>query len=324
MTKKSLKHLAAGGLALAALTFAGGCAREVSTSDADRPLVVGFSQIGAESAWRTAETISVQNEAKKRGIDLRFSDAQQRQENQIRALRGFIAQGVDYIVLAPVVETGWEPVLREAKRANIPVVLADRSIKVDDDSLFMTLVSPDMVEEGRAAARFLQQQTGGKANIVELVGTTGSSPAIDRAKGFYEVLAQHPEMKVIRSQSGDFTRAGGREVMEAFLRRGDKIDALFAHNDDMALGAIQAIEDAGLRPGRDIVIVSIDAVRGAFEAMVAGKKNATVECSPLLGPAIFDAIETHRAGGTPPKRVSLETVVFEQAQAASLIGDRQY
>jgi simple sugar transport system substrate-binding protein len=318
--KKWMGLSASAALGISALMAMTGCG---DGPGSDR-LVVGFSQIGAESAWRTAETRSIQVEAEKRGIDLRFNDAQQRQENQIRALRGFIAQGVDYIVLAPVVATGWEPVLREAQRANIPVILADRSIDVSDDSLFLTLVSPDMVEEGRVAARFLVGALDGKANIAELVGTTGSSPAIDRGRGFRDELAQHPEMKVFRSQSGAFTRAGGREVMEAFLRRGDTFDALFAHNDDMALGAIQAIEDAGLRPGQDIVIVSIDGVRSAFEAMAAGTKNATVECNPLLGPVIFDVIEAHRKGEVPPKRIPMPTILFEQSQAAELIAGRQY
>lgn len=318
-----------GGFAMAALALSAGlmftgCGRGNSSADGEQKLVVGFSQIGAESAWRTAETRSIQEEAKKRGVDLRFSDAQQRQENQIRAIRTFIAQDVDYIVLAPVVESGWEPVLREAQRADIPVILADRSIDVEDDDLYLTLVSPNMIEEGRAAARFLVEATGGKANIAELVGTPGSSPARDRAEGFREIIAEYPDMKITRSQTGDFTRSGGREVMEAFLRRGDKFDALFAHNDDMALGAIQAIEDAGLRPAEDIIIVSIDAVRGAFEAMVAGKKNATVECNPLLGPTIFDVIEKHADGEIPEKRIAMDTLVFTQEQAGALIADRQY
>lgn len=326
MKKMKIKTL--GGSALAGLMTCmslvfSGCGQQ-ATGDGEQPLVVGFSQIGAESAWRTAETRSVQEEAELRGVDLRFSDAQQRQENQIRAIRGFIAQGVQYIVLAPVVETGWEPVLREAQRANIPVILADRSIDVEDEDLYLTLVSPDMVEEGRAAARFLVEKTGGKAEIAELVGTPGSSPVRDRAKGFREVIDEYPEMKITRSQSGDFTRSGGREVMEAFLRRGDRFDALFSHNDDMALGAIQAIEDAGLKPSEDIVIVSIDGVRGAFEAMVAGKKNATVECNPLLGPTIFDAIEKHAAGEIPPKRIPMKTLTFTQEEAADLIADRKY
>ncbi|MES3039102.1 MAG: ABC transporter substrate-binding protein [Bdellovibrionota bacterium] len=287
--------------------------------------VVGFSQIGAESAWRSAETKSIQEEAKKRGIDLRFSDAQQKQENQIKALRAFIAQKVDAIILAPVVETGWEPVLREAKAAKIPVVLVDRGIKTTDDTLYATLIASDFVEEGRKAARWLATKTGGKANIVELQGTPGAAPAIDRKAGFAEVLKDHPGMKVIKSQTGEFTRAKGKEVMEAFLKsEGKNIQAVYAHNDDMALGAIQAIEEAGMQPGKDILLISIDGVKPAFEAMVAGKLNATVECNPLLGPAAFDAVSAAIGGNSLPKKVVIEDQTFESSTAKDVIASRQY
>ncbi|HEV8542509.1 MAG TPA: ABC transporter substrate-binding protein, partial [Verrucomicrobiae bacterium] len=229
------------------LNFAVLCsALALTTSAAEKKLTVGFSQIGAESGWRTAETESIRAEAKKRGIDLKFSDAQQKQENQIKALRAFLAQRVDAIILAPVVETGWEPVLREIKRARIPIVLVDRGLKVSDPSLYTTLIASDFVAEGRMAGEWLAKKLTGKGNIVELQGTAGSAPANDRKKGFAEVLAKYPAMKIIKSQSGDFTRAKGKEVMEAFLKaEGKNINAVYAHNDDMALGAIQAIEEAG-------------------------------------------------------------------------------
>lgn len=193
------------------------------------------------------------------------------------------------ISFSPVVETGFEPVLPEAKKAGIPVVLSDRAVKVSDPSLDVCFLGSDFIEEGRRAAKWLADKTGGKAKIAELVGTVGSAPAIDRKKGFEEILAQHPDMKIIRSQSGDFTRAKGKEVMEAFLKAPDAKDitAVFAHNDDMALGAIQAMEEAGLHPGKDIVIVSSDGVRDAFKAMAEGKLNCSVECDPLLGPQLF-------------------------------------
>ena len=290
------------------------------------PLTVGFSQIGAESGWRTANTDSVKAEAAKRGIKLVFSDAQQKQENQIKALRSFVAQGVDVIAFSPVVETGWEPVLREIKQAGIPVVLTDRAVAVSDPSLYVTFIGADFVEEGRRAGRWLADKTGGQAVIAELVGTPGSAPAIDRKKGFEEILAAHPGMKIVLSQSGDFTRAGGKEVMEAFLKspQGRQITALFAHNDDMALGAIQAIEEAGLKPGKDITIISIDGVRGAFEAMVAGKLNCTVECNPLVGPQMFDLIEAVAAGKKVPPVVRVKENVFDQSQAAAALPTRQY
>jgi ABC-type sugar transport system substrate-binding protein len=297
-----------------------------SCSKAKKALVVGFSQIGAESGWRTANTDSIKAEAAKRGIDLKFADAQQKQENQIKALRSFIAQGVDVIAFSPVVETGWEPVLKEIKAAGIPVVLSDRAVKVSDPSLFVTFIGSDFVEEGRRAGDWLAKKTGGKAVIAELVGTPGSAPAIDRKKGFEEVLAKNPGMKIVKSQSGNFTRAEGKQVMEAFLKSPDakQITALFAHNDDMALGAIQAIEEAGLKPGKDIIIVSIDGVKGAFEAMVAGKLNCTVECNPQIGPQLFDLIEQVAAGKKVPARVAVKEGVFDQAQAAAALPTRTY
>ena len=290
-----------------------------------KKLVVGFSQIGAESAWRTAETESIRAEGAKRGIDLRFSDAQQKQENQIKALRAFLAQGVDAIILAPVVETGWEPVLREIKRAKIPVVLVDRGIKVSDETLYTTLIASDFVQEGRLAAEWLVKKLNGKANIVELQGTPGAAPAIDRKKGFEEGIAKHPGMKIIKSQSGDFTRSKGKEVMEAFLKaEGKNIQAVYAHNDDMVLGAIQAIEEAGFKPGTDIILISIDGVKGAFDAMVAGKLNCTVECNPLLGPAAFDAIEAIRAGKPVARKTIVKDEVFDQSVAKDVMASRKY
>ena len=292
---------------------------------AQKKLTVGFSQIGAESAWRTAETESIRSEAAKRGVNLKFSDAQQKQENQIKAIRAFVAQGVDAIILAPVVETGWEPVLREVKRAKIPVILVDRGIKVTDESLYTTLIASDFVQEGRMAGDWLAKKLGGKGNIVELQGTPGAAPAIDRKKGFEEAIAKHSGLKVLKSQTGEFTRSKGKEVMEAFLKaEGKNINAVYAHNDDMALGAIQAIEEAGLKPGADIIVVSIDGVKGAFEAMVAGKLNCTVECNPLLGPAAFDAIEAVKAGKTLPKKTIVKDEVFEQSVAKDVIGSRKY
>ena len=304
----------------ASFSFAGGQAEE------DGKIVVGFSQIGAESAWRVANTESIVSEAENRpNIELKFSDAQQKQENQIKAIRSFIAQGVDVIAFSPVVETGFEAVLREAKAAGIPVILTDRAVDVEDDSLWVTFMGSDFVEEGRRAARWVIENVGTDLNVVELQGTVGSAPAIDRKVGFEEVIADHPGIRISRSQSGDFTRAGGKEVMEAFLKAdGDNIDVLYAHNDDMALGAIQAIKDYGLDPGEDIKIVSIDAVRGAFEAMIAGDLNCTVECSPLLGPQLFDAVEALAAGEDIPKRIVTEEGVFPAEVAEEVIAQRKY
>lgn len=305
-----------------------GCGKKeaADTPGAGKKITVGFSQIGAESAWRTANTQSIKDEAEKRGINLQFSDAQQKQENQIKALRSFIAQGVDVIAFSPVVETGWEPVLQEIKQAGIPVILTDRAVDVSDSSLFTTFIGSDFVEEGRHAAQWLADKTGGKAQIAELVGTPGSAPAIDRKKGFEEVLAKYPDMKIIKSQSGDFTRAKGKEVMESFLKAPDakQINVLFAHNDDMALGAIQAMEEAGVKPGQDILIVSIDGVKNAFEAMAAGKLNCTVECNPLIGPQLFDAVNSIVAKKDLPKRLVVQEGVFDQSKAAAELPLRKY
>ncbi len=287
--------------------------------------MVGFSQIGAESGWRTANTNSIQEEAKKRGIELKFSDAQQKQENQIKAIKSFIAQKVDIIAFAPVIETGWKDVLQEAKDAGIPVFVSDRRPDVPDD-MYVTFIGSDFVLEGRMAGEWLVKKMGGKANVAELVGTVGSAPANDRMKGFAEAIANAPGMKIIKSQTGDFTRTKGKEVMEAFLKspEGSQINALYAHNDDMALGAIQAIEAAGKKPGTDIIIVSIDGLKVAFEAIVEGKMNCTVECNPLLGPALFDAIEKFRKGEKLEKRTVMKDGIFDETTAKAELPNRKY
>jgi galactofuranose transport system substrate-binding protein len=319
-----------GALVAAAAALLAACSggSEPKTAGTDaKPIVLGFSQIGAESEWRTANTTSVQTAAKEAGIELRFSDAQQKQENQIKALRSFIAQRVDVIAFSPVVETGWETVLREAKAAGIPVILTDRAVEVSDDSLYLSLIGSDFVEEGRKAGRWLlenKKDAQGEIRIVELQGTVGSAPANDRKKGFAEIINTDPRFKIIRSQTGDFTRAKGKEVMEAFLKADKNIDVLFAHNDDMAIGAIQAIEEAGLKPGSDITIISIDGVKGAFEAMIAGKLNVTVECSPLLGPQLMAAVKDVVAGKPIERRIVTEESVFPMETAAQVLPTRKY
>lgn len=296
---------------------------------AAKPLTLGFSQVGAESEWRTANTASIKDTAKKEGVNLKFADAQQKQENQVKAIRSFIAQKVDVIAFSPVVESGWETVLREAKAAKIPVILTDRAVNVTDKSLYVSFIGSDFVEEGRKAGRWLVEQaakTPGKTyNIVELQGTVGSAPAIDRKAGFAEAIKGTPGLNIIRSQTGDFTRAKGKEVMEAFLKaQGKDINVLYAHNDDMAIGAIQAIEEAGLKPGKDILIISIDGVKGAFEAMMAGKLNVTIECNPLLGPQLMQAARDVVAGKPVPKRITTAEGIFPAEVAAKEFPNRRY
>jgi ABC-type sugar transport system substrate-binding protein len=287
-------------------------------------LVVGFSQIGAESEWRTGNTASIKEAAESLGVELIFSDAQQKQENQIKAIRTFIAQQVDVIGVSPVVETGWESVFQEAKEAGIPIILVDRRADVPED-LYATYIGSDFTEEGRRAARVMADLLDGKGNIVELVGTLGSAPANDRYVGFREVLENYPEMVIIASESADFTRAKGKEVMQGFLEQyGDQIDALYAHNDDSAIGAIKAIEDYGLRPGKDIIIVSIDAIRDAFQAMIDGKLNATIECNPLLGPKFFEIALKVVNGEQVPKWIPSEESIYYPENAANILPTRRY
>ena len=279
--------------------------------------VIGFSQIGSESGWRAAETSVTKAQAETRNVDLKFADAQQKQENQIKAIRGFIAQGVDAILLAPVVATGWDEVLGEAKEAGIPVVLLDRGVDAPED-LYLTSIASDQVKEGAVAAQWLVDTVGDKdCAIVELEGTVGSSPAINRKKGFDDVIAQHANFKITRSQTGDFTRSKGKEVMEGFIKAeggGANICAVYAHNDDMMVGAIQAMKDAGLKPGTDILTVSIDAVPDIFSAMAAGEANATVELTPNMAGPAFEALAKFKADGTMPEKfIITESKLYTQA-----------
>ena len=300
--------------ALVSATILAAC---MFTSASAKDLVVGFSQIGSESGWRAAETTVTKQQAEKRGIDLKFADAQQKQENQIKAIRSFIAQGVDAILLAPVVETGWDSVLKEAKEAKIPVILLDRTINAPKD-LYLTAVTSDQIHEGKVAGDWLVKTVGDKkCNIVELQGTTGSSPAIARKKGFEEAIKGHDNLKIVRSQTGDFTRAKGKEVMESFLKAengGKDICALYAHNDDMAVGGIQAIKEAGLKPGKDILVVSIDAVPDIFKAMAAGEANATVELTPNMAGPAFDVLDAYlKDKKAPAKWIQTESKLYTPA-----------
>ncbi|MCL2009260.1 MAG: ABC transporter substrate-binding protein [Synergistaceae bacterium] len=297
---------------------------------ADRKIVVGFAQIGAESDWRVANTNSIRTACEEAGFDLRFVDGQQRQENQIKALRDFITQGVDVIGFSPVVESGWDEVIAEINEAGIPLILLDRTTDIAGDNYFVTWIGSDFLEEGRKAGRWLveyMQKTGrgrDEINIVELQGTVGSGPAIDRKKGFEEVIKDYPNLRITQSQTGDFTRDLGKTVMESFLKRGERIDVLYAHNDDMALGAIQAIKEAGLKPAEDVIVIGVDAVKGAFEAMLAGEMNVTVECSPLLGPQFVEAVQAIMAGKELPKITYSIEYVYSQEVTRRVVDGRQF
>jgi simple sugar transport system substrate-binding protein len=307
-------------------TSSGGGGTE-SGGGGDDTIVMGFSQVGAESGWRTANTKSVQSAAEKSGITLRFSDAQQKQENQIKAIRSFVQQKVDIIAFSPVVESGWDTVLKEAQNAKIPVILTDRAVDSKDTTLYKTFLGSDFVEEGKKAGQWLVEEykdAKDTVNIVELQGTTGSAPANDRKAGFAEVIAADPKFKVVASQTGDFTRAKGKEVMEAFLKSTPDIDVLYAHNDDMGLGAIEAIEGAGKVPGKDIKIITVDAVKDGMQALADGKINFIVECSPLLGPQLMDLAQKVIKGENIPARVVTEETTFTQEQAKAALPTREY
>jgi len=293
----------------------------------DGTITMGFSQVGAESGWRTANTKSIQEAAAAAGIDLKFSDANGKQENQISAIRSFIQQHVDVIAFSPVVRTGWDAVLLEAKNAGIPVILTDRAVDTQEADVYKTFVGADFVDEGRRAGDWVVQQFSsapGQVNIVELEGTTGADPALDRSKGFADAISANPNLKVIASQTGDFTRSGGKQVMEAFLKANPKIDVVFAQNDDMGLGAIEAIEAAGRKPGQDIKIVAVDATHDGMQALADGKFNFLVECNPLLGPQLMDLAKQVVAGDPVPPRVVVPDQTFDQQQAIAALPDRKY
>jgi ABC-type sugar transport system substrate-binding protein len=322
--KKVLAGLAVGLLA----TSLAACGNsDTDTPADDGKITLGFSQVGAESGWRTANTQSIKDSAAKAGIELKFDDAQQKQENQIKAIRNYIQQQVDVIAFSPVVESGWDTVLKEAKDAGIPVILTDRAVDSADKSLYKTFLGSDFVKEGTLSGEWLVEQYKGKTgtvNIVELQGTTGSAPANDRREGFAAAIAADPNLKVIASQTGDFTRAGGKTVMEQFLKANPKIDVLFAHNDDMGLGALEAITAAGKVPGKDIVIITIDAVKDGMQALADGKFNFIAECSPLLGPQLMDLVKKVHAGESVPARIVTEEGTFTQEQAKAALPARQY
>ena len=327
--KKLITAIAAGAMimALAGCSSADGGAGDSGAAKDPSDIVVGFAQVGAESGWRTANTKDIQDSFKTAGIELKFSDAQQKQENQIKAIRSYITQGVDVIAFSPVVETGWDAVLKEAKDAGIPVVLTDRAVDSKDDSLYVSFLGSDFIEEGKKAGDWLVAEYEGQTDpvkIIQLEGTTGAAPAIDRAEGFADVISADPKFEVVASQTGDFTRAGGKQVTEALLKSNPDVDVIYAHNDDMGLGAIEAIEAAGLVPGTDIKIVTVDAVKDGMQALADGKINFIVECSPLLGKQLVDIVKQVVAGETPEKRIITEETTFTQEQAIKALPTRQY
>ena len=329
-----MKKLLAAALAFAVvcggMIFASGRS-DRSSGGGDGLITVGYAQVGAESDWRTANTESFRSTfVAENGYRLIFDDAQQKQENQIKAIRSFIQQDVDYIVVAPVVETGWETVLEEAKAAGIPVILSDRQMKLADESLYLCWVGGDFLKEGRDSIVWLNNylkeigRDNEQLNTVLLQGTIGSSAQVGRTQGITEGLANNPNINLLAMQTGEFTQARGQEVMESFLKAYDKIDIVFAENDNMAFGAIDAIKAAGLQPGKDVIIISFDAVREAFNRIIAGEINCAVECNPLHGPRVDQIIKTLEAGGTVDKIQYVDEEVFDIKNAAERLPTRAY
>lgn len=326
--RKTIISVMAAGLLVTSLAACGD-SKSSDTGTAkkdDGKITLGFAQVGAESGWRSANTDSVKKSAKDAGIELDFVDGQQKQEVQISAIRGFIQKKVDVIAFSPKVETGWTGVLKEAKDAGIPVVLTDRAVD-SDPSLYVSFLGSDFIEEGKKAGDWLVKEYQGKpgpVNIVHLEGTTGSAPAIDRKKGFEDAIKADPKFKIIASQTGEFTRAKGKEVMTSFLQAHKDINVVFADNDDMMLGGNTAIEEAGKKPGTDIKTISIDAIKDGVTAASQGKINFIVECNPLLGPQLMEIVKTIKSGGTVEKRIVTKEGTFTPAEAKAALPTRQY
>ncbi|WP_434751540.1 ABC transporter substrate-binding protein [Paenibacillus amylolyticus] len=293
------------------------------------PIILGFSQLGTESAWRMANSTSIQDAAKESGITLILKNAEQSQTKQFEAVRSFIRQKVDVIAIAPVVESGWDTILQEAKQAGIPVIIVDRSVDAKDTSLFVTTIGSDFYEEGVKAGKYIQDRlrnVPGTIRIAELQGTSGSTPSIQRGEGFRSILGDQEHILFSQSAPADFTEDKGRQVMNDFLQvpKEERPQVLFAHNDEMAFGAIQAIQEAGLKPGEDIVIVSVDGSRKALGILADGQINAVVECNPLLGPQLMQATKEIMAGRTLPKRMVPREDIFTQESAKREMLNRKF
>jgi ABC-type sugar transport system substrate-binding protein len=284
---------------------------------------VGFSQTEEDGPWRIAETNSMRDEAKKRGYELVYTNARGATAQQVSDLEDIIAQRVDAIFLAPREAKGFEGPLQAAKRAGIPVFLIDREIeggKAGED--YVTFIGSNFIEEGKRAGEWLAKQTGGKAGIVELLGSAGASVANDRHQGFADAIKSYPDMKVIASQNGNFTRAEGQKVMESLIQaHGRAITAVYTHNDEMALGAIQALKAANMNPGKDVIVVSVDGQKSALQAIIDGDMNATVECNPRFGPVAFDTLEKLKRGEKIPAKIINEDRFFDSNNSKQLVGE---
>lgn len=288
--------------------------QKAPSSDA---VLLGFSQLGWESAWRLANSESIKAAADRAGVSLMYDNAEQKQDRQIKAIRSFIAYQVDVIAFSPIIETGWDNVLQEAKDAGIPVLTSDRMISTEDESLWAGFVGSDFYQEGVKAGEFLLKKSEGMGdlNIVELSGTIDSSPMLQRAQGFRDAIADAPQLHLIDSVSGDFLLTKGRECMKELLKKHDRIDVLYSHNDAMTLGAISALEDAGIRPGQDIIIITVDGQQEAVDLLKEGKINCVVECEPQFGDTVMELAKKLAAGEEIPRYTYNEEQVFSEFDA---------
>jgi simple sugar transport system substrate-binding protein len=290
--------------------------------------VVGFSPVVSWGGWNGANAASVREAADAANMEVRLEDSRYSQESQVATLRSFVRQRVDVIVFSPVVESGWELVLREIRAARIPVILMDRNIVVSDESLYVSLVGSDFVEEGRRAARWLVEHTQdetGEIAILELRGSPGSAPANDRQLGFAEVIATDRRFRIVESQSADFFRARAKTATANYLARANnKLRVIFAHNDGMALGGIDAVEAAGLKPGTDVLVIAVEGSREGLEAIAAGKLNVSVECNPLVGPQLIDVARDAASGKPVPRRVVTRETVFTRENVVAELPKRAY
>lgn len=326
MRNKSFKYPLLCGLLCLCICLCG-CTADRKEPDAEptaeKNIVVGFSQVGAESDWRAANTISMQQAlSPENGYRLILDDAQNRQDRQITAIRNFIQQGVDYIVLAPTTETGWDTVLTEAKDAGIPVILVDRMIEVSDQSLFACWVGSDFREEGNRAVKWMEQVFGDQPlKIVHLQGNLGSSAQIGRTAGLDEGAARNPGWEIVFRGDGDFTQAKGQELVQTLLENGTEFNVIYSENDNMAYGAVDALKNAGLVPGADVTILSFDASKTALGMLMDGVISYDVECNPLHGPRVQAIIEQLEAGEEPPKLTYVEEAVFDREHTTREIID---
>ena len=318
-------------LTLALALVLAGCRNSAPTAANPSPaVVVGFSQLGSESGWRIGNTASMEQAAKEWGFGLMLDNANQRQEKQIAAIRSFISYQVDVIVFSPIVETGWDNVLREARQAGIPVILTDRMVDVDDEDLYTAYIGADFLAEGRRAGEFLLRKADAMGadhlNIVEITGTENSTPMRDRQAGFAEAIAGDARFTVLESITGDFLRSKGRECMRTLLDRygAEGIDVVYSHNDAMTLGALDVLDEAGIVPGRDIVLISVDGEQAAVDELVKGRINCIVECTPHLGDDVMAQVDALTKGRTIPKTIHPEETVFTEFDDLTGIGPRGY